>query len=46
MCVQINTVVQNWVSGHYPDFEGQDEMEGFLDWFEHRLIKDVCIAAT
>ncbi len=38
---QINTIVQCWVSEHFSDFEGQDEMEEFLDWFEHKLVEDV-----
>ena len=33
--------MQLWVSEHFQDFEGQDEMEEFLDWFEQGLVKDV-----
>ena len=39
--VQINTIVQCWVSEHFPDFEGLDQMEDFLDWFELKLVEDV-----
>lgn len=34
-------IVQLWVSEHFQDFEGLNEMEEFLDWFEHKLLKDV-----
>ena len=43
---QINQIVQCWVSEHFPDFEGQDEMEEFLDWFEQRLVEDVSLRLT
>lgn len=35
--------MQLWVSEHFQDFEGQTEMEEFLDWFENRLLKDVSV---
>lgn len=34
--------MQNWVAEHFSDFEGQDKMEEFLDWFEQQLMEDVC----
>lgn len=34
-------IVLHWVSEHFPDFEGSDEMTFFLDWFETRLVEDV-----
>ena len=34
-------VVLNWVTEHYPDFEGSRLMIEFLDWFESRLLEDV-----
>lgn len=41
--MQINMIVQSWASEHYPDFEGQDEMENFLDWFEQQLLEGVSV---
>ena len=34
-------VVLNWVTEHFIDFEGHEEMTSFLDWFEERLLEDV-----
>ena len=31
----------NWVTEHFPDFEENDKMTKFMDWFEERLIEDV-----
>ncbi len=42
MCVlQVNMTIQRWAANHFSDFEGQDEMEEFLDWFEQELIDNV-----
>lgn len=41
VCMQIVKIVLNWVSEHFPDFEEDDRMTKFLDWFEERLIEDV-----
>ena len=38
---QITMVVLNWVTEHFPDFEGSQLMIEFLDWFESRLLEDV-----
>ena len=41
MCVQITVILLNWVSSHFPDFEGHEHMTEFLEWFEAMLLKDV-----
>lgn len=37
---RITMVVLNWVTEHFIDFEGHEEMTSFLDWFEERLLED------
>jgi len=39
-------IVLYWVTEHFPDFEGNEEMTDFLDWFEARLLEDVSPAIT
>ena len=39
--LQITMVVLNWVTEHFPDFEGSRLMIEFLDWFESMLLEDV-----
>lgn len=39
--LQIVKIVLNWVTEHFPDFEEDDRMTKFLDWFEERLLEDV-----
>ena len=38
---QITVILLNWVSSHFPDFEGHDYMSEFLEWFEAVLLEDV-----
>ena len=41
LSLQIVKIVLNWVTEHFPDFEDDDRMTQFLDWFEERLKEDV-----
>ena len=34
-------IILNWVTEHFPDFEENDGMTKFMDWFEEKLIEDV-----
>ena len=34
-------IILNWVTEHFPDFEENDRMTTFMDWFEEKLIEDV-----
>ena len=38
---QITVILLNWVSSHFPDFEGREDMTQFLEWFEAMLKEDV-----
>ena len=37
---RIILIVLNWVSEHFSDFEGCEKMNGFLDWFEEKLLEN------
>lgn len=37
---RIIAVVLHWVSEHFSDFECNEEMTGFLDWFETSLLQE------
>ena len=39
--LQIISIVLHWVTNHYGDFDGDDEMTGFLDRFEELLKGEV-----
>ena len=39
--IQIVKIILNWVTEHFPDFEENDRMTTFMDWFEEKLIEDV-----
>ena len=39
--LQIISIVLHWVTNHYGDFDGDDEMTGFLDKFEELLKGEV-----
>lgn len=34
-------IVLDWVTEHFSDFECNEEMNQFLDWFEDKLVEDV-----
>ena len=37
-------IVLDWVTEHFLDFESNDEMNDFLDWFEEMLIEEVGVS--
>jgi hypothetical protein len=41
---RITVILLNWVSSHFPDFEGHDYMTEFLEWFEAVLLQDGKVA--